>query len=282
MVAPGRLLNRTFLAEGLPVRLALQQLSTPYKLHWHEFYELSFVLSGRAVNTVNGVPHALKSGSMFLLTPADFHELAPEPGEVLQLYNLNFSDALLSPAIIELVLLHKDAVHAQIEDGEERAAIRIRFAALAAELPGQRAGRDIAVVGELNRLLIDWHRHRRPSGRAAAGAMPSGPCHAGIRKALLYLHYHFRQQISLQDVAGAAHLSCNYFSELFHKSTGLTFQHYLQGLRLDFAHALLRSSALPVTEVSLIAGFNTLSHFERLYRVRFGGPPSQTERLHLA
>ena len=103
--------------------------------------------------------------------------------------------------------------------------------------------------------------------------------HPGIQKVRIHIQHHFRQPLSLQDAARQAHLSLNYFSQVFHKATGLSFQHYLQQQRLQFAQALLRSSSLPVTELSNLAGFNTLTHFERVFRRKFGITPSQARQL---
>jgi len=55
-----------------------------------------------------------------------------------------------------------------------------------------------------------------------------------IRTALVYIHHHFREQLTLNDVAGHARLSPSYFSECFHRTTGSSFQRYLQELRLRF------------------------------------------------
>jgi len=96
---------------------------------------------------------------------------------------------------------------------------------------------------------------------------------------VIHIQHHFRQPLSLQDAARQAHLSPNYFSDLFHKASGLSIQHYLQQQRLQFAQALLRGSSLPVTELSYGAGFDTLTHFERVFRREFGMTPSQARQL---
>jgi transcriptional regulator GlxA family with amidase domain len=44
-------------------------------------------------------------------------------------------------------------------------------------------------------------------------------------------------------------------------------------LRLEFARSLLRASPLPVSEVCYVSGFNTLTHFEKMYKRKFGHSP---------
>jgi transcriptional regulator GlxA family with amidase domain len=95
-----------------------------------------------------------------------------------------------------------------------------------------------------------------------------------VRAAVLYVDRHFREPLTLAEVAAHAHLSPNYFSERFRHYTGTSFQTYLQECRLRFARSLLASTSLSVSEVCHAAGFNSLSHFGRAFRRRYGAPPS--------
>ncbi|MGN6827024.1 AraC family transcriptional regulator [Paucibacter sp. M5-1] len=277
---PKRLLNKEFFTEGLQLQLDRQSLDRPYGLHWHEFYELTLVLSGRGSNTVNGQTRELQAGDAFLLTPADFHAIAPAKGQTLELYNLIFSQALLNDELVGLLFAEDSGPYARFADAAAQANMIFRCQNLAAEIEGKAPGHALAAQGELNDILIAWHRQRRPELRVARSRGPrlAHHEHPGIQKALIHIQHHFRQPLSLQDAARQAHLSPNYFSELFHKATGSSFQHYLQQQRLRFAQALLQSSNLPVTELSYVAGFNTLTHFERVFRREFGMTPSQARQ----
>jgi AraC-like DNA-binding protein len=73
-------------------------------------------------------------------------------------------------------------------------------------------------------------------------------------------------------------LSANYFSECFHRVVGTPFQTYLADTRLEFAKALLGVSQLSVTEVCYASGFNTLAHFERMFKRKYGHTPSRYRR----
>jgi AraC-like DNA-binding protein len=97
---------------------------------------------------------------------------------------------------------------------------------------------------------------------------------SGIARAVLYVDHHFREPLTLADVAAQAHLSPNYFSERFRDFTGTSFQAYLQQRRLRFARSLLAATDLGVTEACHAAGFNSVSHFGRAYRRRYGQAPS--------
>ena len=96
---------------------------------------------------------------------------------------------------------------------------------------------------------------------------------SAIRKALTYLHHHFSEPLTLEVVAKDANMSAGYLTESFRKSTGTSFQTHLQLLRLRFAQSLLQASDLPITDICFASGFWTLSHFERVFKERFGQTP---------
>jgi AraC-like DNA-binding protein len=51
------------------------------------------------------------------------------------------------------------------------------------------------------------------------------------------------------------------------------FQSYIQELRLSFAKSLLGSAHISVTEACHAAGFNTLTHFEKAFKRKYGKTP---------
>lgn len=283
---PDRLRNEMFFKDDLPVRLYHQHLTKLVELHWHEFYELTFVLSGAGTNIVNGVSHALRQGDLFLLTPADFHEISPCPGQVLELYNLIFSQQMLSDEMVRLLFSQETGVHAHFDRKELCDGIEFRFKCIMHEKDNCNSGREIALKCDLDRLLIEWQRHRVRSPLTEGipeetVPRPAFSYHSGILKSLIYIQHHFRQPITLELAAGQAHLSPNYFSELFRKTTGVSFQHHLQQVRLQFAGSLLRASKLPVTEICHVSGFHTLTHFEKVFRLRYGMTPREFQKISL-
>jgi AraC-like DNA-binding protein len=97
---------------------------------------------------------------------------------------------------------------------------------------------------------------------------------APVRRAVRFVEQHFREPLTLAQVASVAHLSPHWFSEQFRRATGDSFQVYLRRRRLQFAKALLESAPLGVTEVCQAAGFHDLSYFGRAFRQQYGVAPS--------
>lgn len=88
-----------------------------------------------------------------------------------------------------------------------------------------------------------------------------------IRKSRTLVEERFRDpQLQLSDAATCAGLSTAYFSHLFHKKMGVTFTRYVQSLRVEEARRLLAETDKTVTEICFSCGFNSLTHFNRVFR----------------
>ena len=96
-----------------------------------------------------------------------------------------------------------------------------------------------------------------------------------IVKAREYLRGHYREKISLADIARVGALSPSRFDHVFKEKTGQTFVHYLQDIRLEKAKLLLASSSLRIVEIALEVGFISPGHFNRTFREREGLSPRE-------
>lgn len=274
MQSPQRLASGEFMGREGSVQIFRTTLHEPYPLHWHEFFELTFVLSGRGRHIVNGVEYALKPCCQFLLSPADFHTLIPLPGETLEVYNLIFASELLDGELRHSLL--RDRGTPQIMVPMERVAlIESAYQRIWDELHTFQFGYQRMTHAAIDVLLIEYARQRLlEPGPVAHLVDPRLDQHPAIRQALLYIEHHFRSPLTLEHIARQFGLAPNYFSECFHKTVGVTYQGYLQGLRLRFAASLLAVSDLPVSEICIASGFSTISHFGRAFKQHFGLAPS--------
>jgi AraC-like DNA-binding protein len=116
-----------------------------------------------------------------------------------------------------------------------------------------------------------------PNGAPEPGPARAEP--AQIWKARQFVCQHFREELSLHDVARAVNLNPNYLSERFKDVTGVCFVSWVAALRVQYACELLRATDLSVTKVAFEAGFQSLSQFNRTFR-RFRGECPREFRLH--
>ena len=98
-----------------------------------------------------------------------------------------------------------------------------------------------------------------------------------IRKARHLVEERFRESgLRLSDAAAAASISVAHFSHIFHKETGVPFTSYVQSRRIEEAKRLLAETDKNITEICFECGFNSLTHFNRVFRRGVGCSPKQS------
>ena len=94
-----------------------------------------------------------------------------------------------------------------------------------------------------------------------------------VRQAQYFINDHYREDITLDDIAGSVSLSKYYFSRMFEKETGSSPWKYLIETRLRNAMQLLTHSSISVEEISFSCGFSSAAHFIRLFKEYTGFTP---------
>lgn len=89
-----------------------------------------------------------------------------------------------------------------------------------------------------------------------------------------YLEENLSLDTSLSELAAVVHLSPGHFLRAFKRATGCTPVRYRMNLRITRARHLLSRSSLTVTEIAMILGFASTSHFSETFRRKVGKSPS--------
>jgi AraC-like DNA-binding protein len=104
-----------------------------------------------------------------------------------------------------------------------------------------------------------------------------------ITRAKRYIEEHHREDLSLGQVAASVHTSLFYFCKLFKRHTGVSFTEYVSRLRTEKAKKLLLNPNLRVSEIAYEVGFQSLTHFNRVFkRVLHESPTEYRSRLQPA
>jgi AraC-like DNA-binding protein len=96
-----------------------------------------------------------------------------------------------------------------------------------------------------------------------------------ITRAKEYIQQHEADELSLGEVAKAVSTSSFYFCKLFKKVTGLNFTHYVSRVRVEKAKNLLLNPNLRVSEIAFEVGFQSLTHFNRVFKKIIGQSPTE-------
>ncbi|WP_010268415.1 AraC family transcriptional regulator [Paenibacillus senegalensis] len=101
-----------------------------------------------------------------------------------------------------------------------------------------------------------------------------GKSHGIVIQLQQYILEHYRENITVQDLADHVALTPNYISSLFRQATGVTVTEYIQQIRVSAACDLLTGSQMNVSEISDYLGFCEPSYFNKVFKKITGLPPS--------
>jgi AraC-like DNA-binding protein/ligand-binding sensor protein len=101
-----------------------------------------------------------------------------------------------------------------------------------------------------------------------------------IQRAKQYIQENYTEELSLEQVAKAVNTSTFYFCKMFRKYTGVNYTEFLSRIRIENARNLLLNPNLRISEVAFAAGFQSLTHFNRVFKKIVGESPTEF-RAHL-
>jgi len=125
-------------------------------------------------------------------------------------------------------------------------------------------------LAELLVAVVRWEQEQ-------GGLSPNeelGDDWAKLENALAYIRRHFAEPVYATDLARATAMSETRLKNLFDQTLGIPWTTFLQGYRVRQAAAQLCLPSQSVTEVALSAGFESMSHFTRVFRKFTGTAPS--------
>jgi AraC-like DNA-binding protein len=96
-----------------------------------------------------------------------------------------------------------------------------------------------------------------------------------ITRAKEFIQRNQGEELSLGLVARAVNTSTFYFCKLFKKSTGLNFTDYVARVRIEKAKNLLLNPHLRISEIAYEVGFQSLTHFNRVFKKILGQSPTE-------
>ena len=242
-----------------------------YDLHWHDCFEIEFVLNGNATQILNGETYNMSAGTLYMLNPTDFHSVTSSGAEV---YNIMFSEEVLDEAVLQKILSVGKNIVFTLND-RDLVSVKFIMSQMLYEFNHNSEFSNLLIKNYMECLLMMILRKC-----AIEKGNKKDSEHNSIRKALLYIHSNYRENPTLIQVAEIAGFNKNYFSGLFHQTTGKTYKEYLNALKLEHSKKLALTSNLSVTEICYASGYNSLTNFLRAFKNHYGVSPAAMRKSH--
>jgi signal transduction histidine kinase/CheY-like chemotaxis protein len=87
-----------------------------------------------------------------------------------------------------------------------------------------------------------------------------------IRKAMAYIHTHFSEPLSREEIAEHVGISADYLTDCFRQELSITPSTYIRRYRIRQACELLRDTDQSITRIALAVGFSDGAHFTRTFQ----------------
>ena len=245
--------------------------------HDHEFLELTYVLKGRANHILNGISSVISEGDYFIVDYGVKHQYN-QIGEV----PFTVVNCLFLPSLIDETLRHcqrfeevadsylikfnyrnlKDAPTKFIyhdSDGH----IRNLISRLQKEYTAKDMGYKEIMRCQLIEILIDTMRNvKLPSPIENESDI--------IKYISDYAAKNYMDKLSLREITKNYPYSLGYISRRFKEERGVSFQEYLQSIRVWEACRLLANTSKKISEISALVGYENIKFFNEIFKRQTG------------
>lgn len=104
---------------------------------------------------------------------------------------------------------------------------------------------------------------------------------ASFQECMSFIDKYFTENISVEELSKIAGMSISGFSHHFKKVLGLSPLQYLIQLKIGLGQKLLITTDKSITEISMILGYDNVSHFNNQFKKFVGTSPQNYRKLWL-
>lgn len=249
--------------------------------HWHEEVEFSYVVRGALQVTVSGRSYVFQEGEGFYINSNILHTMEPaDPQQGVYWYSYMFHPMFLGghyksvfeTKYISPVLKNKNYEIATFYGENDNQKKILQLLLQAAELQDQD-GSEFRIRNVFSDIWLILMRELEEMEHSAKLARPVSQ--ERIQTMLSYIHQHYHEKITLDQIAAAAIISKRECLRCFQSCIQKTPFEYLLDYRIRMSEKLLRTTSLPITEIALQTGFSNSAYFTKVFKELRTISPSQ-------
>lgn len=252
--------------------------------HYHDCYELYYLYSGERYYFIQDKTYHVTGGSFVLIPPNEIHRTGNLGNFGYDRMLIHFSRELLEdylavePSINPYENLEED-IHLISLNPQEQNFVETLLHTMELEY-NQNQFRETAYIKLTLLQLLLFLNNCKPSEQDSA-LTEINNTQKTMFEILGYINNSYFEEISLETISARYYLSTYYFSRTFKEVTGFHFVDYLNNVRIKEAKKLLLNSNLSVNEIASAVGFNSNTHFGRVFRQITGCSPSAYKKKEL-
>ena len=240
-----------------PVVLGIFRYEPGYWLRRSQYdnYLLMYINRGELTLTYEDVSRTVREGQVVLLDCNKPHAYGNRSDGTLEIYWLHYKGPLAAE-YYSLISESSGIVSTPANPYPFTHHLKRLYELYRTSAPIQEADLSRRITSMLSALV--------GSRVQKADAVSSAPEIA--ENGMAYINEHFREDLTLDEIAQNASLSPYYFTRIFSAETGFTPHQYLIATRLAFAKYLLQSGEMSIKEIAFRSGFHSESGFCATFR----------------
>lgn len=228
-------------------------------------YQILYTRNGAGVLEIDGRKLPQIPGSIFLVAPGVPHEYYPQQ-DMWETAWVVFRGACIRELMTNL----------GFGDWNERSGTELSgcdgiFARLLS------AASDPLNGGERCSLLVYEYILEARSALLGGAKRPGGQSDRAVE----FIERHFREDITLEQLAGITGVSLQHFCRIFRGQTGMRPMEYLARKRISEAKRLLSSTGRSVAEIAELIGYRDPTYFGAVFRRYEGTTPTEYRRTRM-
>jgi len=262
-------------------RLHIQEWTPSQQIepfHWHSNLEIGYCISGKGWFYFGSKTYEVQAGDIFVVNNMEPHiaqSSADDPSRYLFLY---FDPSLVEDAEKELLapfVYQPQKFQNKIPAGTETVKeIGALMRSIQKELELRKAAYRSMARSDLLKICVLLLRHYG-NETTSKKFNQAFNLYLKLQPALAYVKRNFRENIELADVANHVNLSVSRTGHLFKDVLGKGYKEFLLTLRVNEAKKLLLKTEMPVTDICLQCGFQSLTPFYRSFKMMVGLSPHE-------
>ncbi len=245
-------------------------------LHTHDFYELEFLISGERLYFSKSEMYKLQAPSLLVLPPRTTHKFESNGCEV---YTLQVSKESLSEDQLNFLnfLAKKGVIHFP---PQKLSPLQNTFESMQKIYDSFpfNSYKKMTFNIHFGRLLYAFYSSANIQDEETRYALVSDVSSSTapiILKVLDYLHNHYKEDFSLDELCERFHVSKSYLSSTFAKATNTTIFQYKLSLQLEEAKRLCRETKYSYDKIAELTGFSSGNYFRLIFKKHEGRTPNQ-------
>ncbi|MCG7381693.1 AraC family transcriptional regulator [Paenibacillus sp. ACRRY] len=250
--------------------------------HLHDRYELVYIHQGKGTFFIDNNWYEKKQGDLFIIPGNTIHHSMPHIEDPIVSSALFFAPNLLSMDPIDdsykSLLCFDYAIkkrNYRIELPEYLIALTENaLKQIQHELIEKKIGYQEAIKLICCQFFLQINRYIQSiRGRSAVLELKVGPY--WMKDIVHDIDKHPGRVASLSQLAAKANVTAPHFSRVFRRMTTMNFTQYVNVKRIILAKGLLIGSDKKITEIAELCGYDSPTHFYRMFKSLTGVTPNK-------